>query len=168
MGVRGIPAHTTDCVKASLCQIDIDDSSDRQNNRIDSFHQINSDYGNVITHNCLNCGVDKVLLNTLEQNPNLYDYVNTVQWNRWILVEKYPGITAKKMILSTKQGTCKDLLQIFLDDLKSLSHHLFSANWNYAQFQYIRDNLKQGYLLSVLDFGQNYMNIFQDEPQLIH
>ena len=72
------------------------------------------------------------------------------------------------MILSTKHGTRKDLLEMFLADLKSLSHHLFSANWNYAQFQYIRDNLKQGYLLSVLDFGQNYMNIFQDEPQLIH
>ena len=84
LGVRGIPAHTTDCVKLSLCQINIDDSSDRQNDRIDSFHQIKSDYGNIqcITRNCLNCGVDKVLLNTLEQNPNLYDDVNTVQWNR--------------------------------------------------------------------------------------
>ena len=83
-------------------------------------------------------------------------------------VEKFSGATTKKMILSTKQRTQKDLLEIFLDDLKTLSHHLFSANWNYAQFQYIRDNLKQGYLLSVLDFGQNYMNVFQDELQSIH
>ena len=28
--------------------------------------------------------------------------------------------------------------------------------------------MKPGYLLSVLDFGQNYMNVFQDEPQSIH
>ena len=35
-------------------------------------------------------------------------------------------------------------------------------------FQYVRDNLKQGYLLQVLDFGQNYLNIFQDEPQSKH
>ena len=35
-------------------------------------------------------------------------------------------------------------------------------------FQYVRDNLKAGYLLQVLDFGQNYMNIFQDEPQSKH
>ena len=46
--------------------------------------------------------------------------------------------------------------------------HVFAANWNYTMFQYIRDNLKPGYLLQVLDFGQNYMNIFQDEPQSIH
>ena len=171
LGVAGIPAHTTDCVKKlSLCEIDSDDSSDSQNDRINSFHQINPDYGQVqcITHNCLNCGVDKVQLKILEQNPNLYEDVNTIQWNCWVWVEKFPGATTKRMILSTKQGTQKDLLEIFLDDLKSLSHHLFSANCNYAQFQYIRDNLKQGYLLSVLDFGQNYMNVFQDEPQSIH
>ena len=121
-----------------------------------------------ITQNCLNYGVDKVQLKILEQNPNLFEDVNTIQWNRWVWVEKFPGATTKRMILSTKQGTWKDLLEIFLDDLKTLSHHLFSTNWNYAQFQYIRDNLKQGYLLSVLDFGQNYMNVFQDELQCIH
>ena len=170
LGVRGIPAHTTDCVKLSLCQNDSDNSCNSQNDRSNSFHQINPDYGKVqcITRNCLNCGVDKVQLKILEENPNLYDDVNTIQWNRWIWVEKFPGASGKKMILSTKQGIWKDLLEMFLADLKSLSHHLFSAYWNYAQFQYIRDNLKQGYLLSVLDFGQNYMNIFQDKPQLIH
>ena len=62
LGVAGIPAHTTDCVKLSLCEIDSNDSSDSQNDRINSFHQINPDYGQVqcITENCLNCGVDKV------------------------------------------------------------------------------------------------------------
>ena len=49
-----------------------------------------------------------------------------------------------------------------------MSQHIFSANWNYAMFQYVRDNLKPGYLLQVLDFGQNYLNIFQDEPQSKH
>ena len=83
LGVRGIPAHRTDCVKLSLCQIDSDDSCDSQNNRIDSFHQINPDYGKVqcITRNCLDCSVDKVQLKILEENPNLYDDVNTIQWN---------------------------------------------------------------------------------------
>ena len=35
-------------------------------------------------------------------------------------------------------------------------------------FQYVRDNLKPGYLLQVLDFGQNHLNIFQDKPQSKH
>ena len=166
-GVKAVPAHTTDCVKLSLCQID---SFDSENDRIDSFHLINPDYGKVqcITRNCQNCGIEKIQLKVLEGNPNLQQDENIIQWNRWVWVEKFPGSTAKKMILRTEQGTHKDLLDVFLDDLKSLSHHLFSANWNYAQFQYIRDNLKPGYLLSVLDFGQNYINVFQDEPQSIH
>ena len=33
---------------------------------------------------------------------------------------------------------------------------------------HIRDNLKPGQLLQVLDFGQNYLNIYQDEPQGAH
>ena len=167
LGVKAVPAHTTDCVKLSLCQID---SFNSENDRIDSFHLINPDYGKVqcITRNCQNCGIEKIQLKVLQGNPNLQQDENMIQWNRWVWVEKFPGSTAKKMILRTEQGTCKDLLDVFLDDLKSLSHHLFSANWNYAQFQYIRDNLKPGYLLSVLDFGQNYMNVFQDEPQSIH
>ena len=167
MGVKAIPAHTTDCVKLSLCQIDSDDSFDSEN---DSFHQINPDYGKVqcITQNCQNCGTEKIQLKVLQANPNLQADESIIQWNRWVWVEKFPGSTTKKMILRTEQDTRKDLLDVFLDDLKSLSHHLFSANWNYAQFQYIRDNLKPGYLLSVLDFGQNYMNVFQDEPQSIH
>ena len=167
VGVRGIPAHMTDCVKISLCEIDSSDSSDSEN---DSFHQINPDYGMVqcITRNCLNCGVKKVQLKVLESNPLLCDDANVIQWNRWVWVEKYPGSSQKKMILKTELGTQKELLDVFLGDLKSMSHHLFSANWNYAQFQYIRDNLKPGYLMSVLDFGQNYMNVFQDEPQSVH
>ena len=47
-----------------------------------------------------------------------------------------------------------------------MSQDIFSANWNYAMFQYVRDNLKPGYLLWTL--VQNYMIIFQDEPQSVH
>ena len=167
LGVKAVPAHMTDCVKLSLCQIN---SFNSENNRIDSFHLINPNYQKVqcITRNCQNCGIEKIQLKVLQANQNLQQDENMIQWNRWVWVEKFPGSTAKKMILRTEQGTHKDLLDVFLDDLKSLSHHLFSANWNYAQFQYIRDNLKPRYLLSVLDFGQNYMNVFQDEPQSIH
>ena len=32
----------------------------------------------------------------------------------------------------------------------------------------MKENLKEGQLLQVLDFGQNYMNVFQDEPQGSH
>ena len=39
VGVRGIPAHMTDCIKMSLCKIDSDsDRNDCENDRFDSFH----------------------------------------------------------------------------------------------------------------------------------
>ena len=167
VGVQGVPSHMTDCIKKSLCEIDSDDSFVDRN---DSFHQINPEYGKIecITRNCSKCGATKLQLHILQQNPNIDSNPNIIQWNRWIWVEKFPGAKAKKLIMKTEQGTRKQLLDIFLSDLQSLSQHVFGANWNYAMFQYIRDNLKPGYLLQVLDFGQNYLNIFQDEPQSKH
>ena len=49
-----------------------------------------------------------------------------------------------------------------------MSFHLFSCSWNYSQFLSMKENLKEGQLLQVLDFGQNYMNVFQDEAQGSH
>ena len=60
------------------------------------------------------------------------------------------------------------LVNQYLEDLHGMSFHLFSCNWNYSQFLNIKDNLKEGQLLQVLDFGQNYMNVYQDEPQHSH
>ena len=167
VGVLGIPAHVTDCIKRSMCEIDSFDSSSDRN---DSFHQITSECGKIecITRNCSSCGTTKLHVSVLEANPGLEENKNIIQWTRWISVQKYPGSKIKKLILQTFSGTRKELLDIFLTDLVSMSQHIFSANWNYAMFQYVRDNLKPGYLLQVLDFGQNYMNIFQDEPQSVH
>ena len=57
---------------------------------------------------------------------------------------------------------------MFAFQLQGLAYHIFSCNWNYAQFQHMCDNLKPGFLLQVYDFGQNFMNIYQDEPQQVH
>ena len=167
VGILGIPAHTTECIERSLCDIDSCDSSSDRN---DSFHQVTTECGKIecITRNCSRCGPTKLHLSVLEANPGLEDNNNTIQWNRWTFVEKYPSAKAKKLVLKTFQGTRKELLDSFLQDLVPMSQHIFSANWNYAMFQYVRDNLKPGYLLQVLDFGQNYLNIFQDEPQSKH
>ena len=167
LGVKGVPPHITDCIKKSLCKIDSDDRFDDRN---DSLHQMNRDYGKIecITRNCSRCGSSSVQLEILQANPDIDSNPNLIQWNRWIWIKKFPSAKNKTLILRTHQGTRKQLLDIFLSDLDSMSQHVFGANWNYAMFQYIRDNLKPGYLLQVLDFGQNYMNVFQDEPQSKH
>ena len=171
LGVAGIAPHAPDCIKMSFCKVDNDfDRSDRLSNRKDSFHQVNPGYGHIecITRNCQSCGIATVQLKILQENSKLEENMNIVQWNRCMLVDKFPGSKSKKIILRTEPGTRKDLLDVFLKDLKLMSQHVFSANWNYAMFQYVRNNLKPGYLLQVLDFGQSYLNIFQEEPQAKH
>ena len=53
------------------------------------------------------------------------------------------------------------------DDMKDLALHLFDMQWNYSQFNYINDpeTLEYDHLVQVMDFGKNYLNQFQDEPQ---
>ena len=80
--------------------------------------------------NCSRCGPTKLHLSVLEANPGLEENNNTIQWNRWTFVEKHPGAKAKKLVLKTFHGTRKELLDSFLQDLVSMSQHIFSANWN--------------------------------------
>ena len=67
-----------------------------------------------------------------------------------------------------RSGTLLEIVTLFAKQLEGLAYHIFSCNWNYAQFQHVRDNLKPGFLLQVYDFGQNFMNVYQDEPQQVH
>ena len=90
-------------------------------------------------------------------------YLNTVS-----------GVARRKLLKlgcwfwKKKNGTIIDIITLFATQLNSLAYHIFSCNWNYAQFQHVRDNLKPGFLLQVYDFGQNFMNVYQDEPQAVH
>ena len=113
LGVKAIPAHMTDCVKLSLYQID---SLDSENDRIDSFHQINPNYGKVqcIARNCQNCGIAKIQLKVRQANPNLQEDENIIKWNRWVWVEKFPGSTAKKRFLGQSRALVKTCWMYFL------------------------------------------------------
>ena len=64
-------------------------------------------------------------------------------------------------------GTKYQCLKVLVDDMKNLALHLFDMWWNYSQFNYIKDpeTLEYGHLVQVMDFGKNYLNQFQDEPQ---
>ena len=84
-----------------------------------SFHQVTAECGKIecIMRNCSRSGPTKFHLSVLEANPGLEENNNTIQWNRWIFVEKFPGVKAKKLVLNTFHGTRKELLDSFLEDL---------------------------------------------------
>ena len=116
---------------------------------------------------CKKCGPQVVLMPFSESNDGIQEGKQEVSWDRWEWVPK-KGLKTKRLNIATKYGTKNDLIEQYLADLKEMSYNLFSCHWNYNQFIYCKENLKPGQLLQVLDFGQNYMKIYQDETQGVH
>ena len=184
--IKGIASHTNECIKQSLCTVcktekvdenngksnaehnTCDDQSDRDIPQ-DGFHQVDPNYGHFscITRDCKKCGPQLVLMSILENNEGIQESKQEVSWDRWEWVPK-KGLKTKRLNIVTKYGTKNELIEQYLADLKEMSYHLFSCHWNYNQFIHCKENLKPGQLLQVLDFGQNYMNVYQDEPQGVH
>ena len=104
----------------------------------------------------------------LEENEGIEKCKEDITWNRWKWVLKNAKMKVRKLDIEKTTGTRMELVQQYLDDLKAMSFYLFSCNWNYSQFTYLKDNWKPGQLLQVLDFSQNYMNVYQDESQSVH
>ena len=104
----------------------------------------------------------------LEENEGIEKFKEEITWNRWKWILKNAKMKVRKLDIEKTTGTRMELVQQYLDDYKAMSFHLFPCNWNYSQLTYLKDNLKPGQLLQALDFGQNYMNVYQDEPQSVH
>ena len=150
--VKGLEGSVTELVRKSLCFTD--------------FSVL--PYGKIdcINRSCNNCGKKQFLAKIKQQNPGLMSRRLKVKWLKW---STYTDENAgKRMEPQEQHGTIKELIDAFLDDLQSLSLHLFNAQWNRNQFQSVKDNLEPGHLLQVMDFAQNYLNTFQDEPQSVH
>ena len=60
------------------------------------------------------------------------------------------------------------LLDLYIDQLCSMSEHSFYATWNYIQYKKCKGNLEPGEVLIVHDFAQNYLCQHQHEPQGLH
>ena len=166
--IHGIKEHTEMCIKQSLCKVTNSNTND-DNSNVEQLHQVDSSYGHFrcINHNCKFCGPDQVLLEILQNNEGIGDDITLVEWQHWDWIEK-KGSKFKQLDIETKKTTKKELIDQCIADLHSMAFHLFSCNWNYSMFLLCKDNLRPRELLQVLDFGQNYMNVYQDKPQGVH
>ena len=165
--IKGIEHHTDTCIRQSLCPVLESKSNSKSNS--DGLNQVDPTYGyfHCITRNCKQCGPEFVLMQILEEIPDLQTSTEMVSWNRWEWVEK-KGSKYKCLDIVNHPGMKKELVDQYIADLNAMSFHLFSCNWNYSQFMHTRDNQKPSQLLQVLDLGQNYLNVYQDEPQGAH
>ena len=182
LGVKGVPAHSKECIEMSLCKQNDDsnancngvtgdsnaDSNVNTWTARDAYHQIDPNYGQIecINRSCKACGKNLVVYKILKCNPSIETDPTQFDYSQWLFEKKGPK--SRKLVLQKLKGTLYQIVTEFASQLEDLAYHVFSCNWNYAQFQHVRDNLKPGYLLQVYDFGQNFMNVYQDEPQAVH
>lgn len=89
-----------------------------------------------------------------------------VSWKQWVSSEDPAKQTRK--VFSTKTGSMSELVQNLTEEVEFLANHLHVALWQHTQFQYVKNNLPQGWVTMVLGFGENYTCTQQDEVQSAH
>ena len=168
--IKGVSAHTRDILLDSMCPV------------TDAMQGVSKEYGqySCISQECQVCGTTtkwgrKCRSSFYEskikkENPGIYQDRTVIKWQRWEYTTRLSkdGRELKNLNKVDKFGTKKQFLQVFLDDVHDMSLHVFNWKWHDKQFEYIKNNLKVGMLVSVLDFAQNYMNLNVDEPQGAH
>ncbi len=111
---------------------------------------------------CPNCNtgrlkLEKDLLNNAKSNPVAARSVVYYEWKDAFRVQR-----------SQETTSLQQLLTMFLDSVVALSMHVFIATWQWIEFQDLKKHLRPGTLVTVRDFAQNYLNMFQDEPSGAH
>ncbi|ESO85590.1 hypothetical protein LOTGIDRAFT_155079 [Lottia gigantea] len=105
---------------------------------------------------------------TLTEYYNV-DFSQNVTWTHWEKVHSN-GKTKRDLVII--EGNLQNLFDEFVQDIiqplqgESFICHLFTANWQFAQFKRLKQNLPQNCLLMIMDFTQNYAVILQDAIKL--
>ncbi len=71
-------------------------------------------------------------------------------------------------MLIVHQTTMNDLISHLKSDLNTFSIHLANAQWQSRQFDSLKTNMPQDWILYVMDFAENYSCNYQDEIQSAH
>lgn len=154
--LEGIPNTLAQCISMMLCSVTDDET--------DVGFQAQGDIGYMkcLKRECSECGTNKLRTTIEGRNSDLSANCN---WERWQWQKRG---NSRRLELVSLRTTKLAMLKQFYKDIGDLALHLFNAHWHYSQFKFVKNNLLPGQLLQVLDFGQNYMNRYQDEPQSVH
>lgn len=102
--------------------------------------------------------------------PRMWNFKTEIQvtWQRWentkVSSLKDNDIKVKKLLV-TKNGTQGQLVDELLNEMSSISLHLFVAGWQYQQFNHIKQEMSERWVVVIADFAENYRTFFQDEIQ---
>ena len=149
-GLKSIPANKYKNVEATLCTT-----------RLGRFGTtFKFPPLKCIKRECDKCGTE-ILKKVIEQdNEDLLKTNKVTSWHEW---KTLPGHLVLQKV-QTKENL-KRAFEIYLKHLDFLSHHLFRSTWNRNIFEYMKGNLRPGYVLQVMDFAMNFNNCYQDKIQ---
>ena len=124
-----------------------------------------------IRRECKNCGLSRL-------EDHLYELfedstANQISWKVWETSHNTTtniGVETqkKKNMLVSKTESVASLIDELQSEVDSLSLHLFIANWQHAMFKTISSKLPDGWVVTVLDFAENYTCTYQDKIQSAH
>ena len=118
---------------------------------------------------CASCGFDLIPLCEREVDP---DNKTTMTWRRFEMVSA--GSTTRKgnpktvIRLEYKVTTARDFLLYAAPKMKQFVWHQFVARWQDSQFKNSVQDLKEGEIMSLIDFAENYSFKGQSEVQSQH
>jgi hypothetical protein len=163
-GLKGISRHSTKNVTSSLCpprdcHSDGHDGHDDQS-PLENYHR------KCIFRECSLCGESQFYDNLKKKNGGMLDMEKTCHWRQWEDVFRDGKKIDHDRVKHTT--TLEKLLKKYWVSLKKHSTHLFHFKWQGAQFEQVRNNLEDGDLLMVMDFGMNFAHRYAEEPQASH
>ncbi|XP_053391572.1 uncharacterized protein LOC123539851 [Mercenaria mercenaria] len=113
---------------------------------------------------CEECGTSKLktFLNPLIQADDSKEHT----WKKWKLgLVGTASKSVKRQILVEEKGSLSALIDELLECLEMLALHLFTARWQYKQFNDISKNVPENVVVTIADFSENYRCVSQDEIQ---
>lgn len=153
--VKKISRQPFENLKMSFCEPD--DHLEQDEKR--SFFSYKID---CIQRSCEDCGVETLKNHILNENKNL-------DWEKQGTYRIYEDIrmTGKKPTTTRNMVTCslREMLDKYIESLDEISTHIFTWVWQGSQFEEYKKNLKDGDVLMVVDFSQNYQFRGKEEVQ---
>ena len=104
---------------------------------------------------CSKCGTASI---KVTYAPDVTAHIAYEEW----------GQEANRFALITKKATPGDLFQLLLQDVYALASHLTNAYWETNQLKLLSAKPPKGFLVSVLDYAENYTCVPQNEVQSAH
>ena len=68
----------------------------------------------------------------------------------------------------SKFGSVLECVTELLKELGPPYRHIFNSEWQRDQFQRLKENLPDDWAIATMDFADNFLCKFQDEPQSAH